>query len=38
VMTPHLGTATHQTREEMTRVLVDNLLAVAAGRPPPNLV
>jgi glyoxylate reductase len=38
VMTPHLGTATQQTREEMTRVLVDNLLAVEAGRPPPNLV
>jgi glyoxylate reductase len=38
VMTPHLGTATRQTREAMTRVLVDNLLAVEAGRPPPNAV
>jgi glyoxylate reductase len=38
VMTPHLGTATQQTREAMTRVLVDNLLAVEAGRPPPNAV
>jgi glyoxylate reductase len=38
VMTPHLGTATQATREAMTRVLVDNLLAVAAGRPPPNAV
>jgi glyoxylate reductase len=38
VMTPHLGTATQQTREAMTRVLVDNLLAVEAGRPPPNVV
>jgi gluconate 2-dehydrogenase len=36
VMTPHLGTATQATREAMTRVLVDNLLAVEAGRPPPN--
>jgi glyoxylate reductase len=38
VMTPHLGTATEATREAMTRVLVDNLLAVEAGRPPPNSV
>jgi glyoxylate reductase len=38
VMTPHLGTATSTTREAMTRVLVDNLLAVEAGRPPPNAV
>jgi glyoxylate reductase len=38
VMTPHLGTATQATREAMTRVLVDNLLAVAAGATPPNAV
>jgi glyoxylate reductase len=38
VMTPHLGTATQATREAMTRVLVDNLLAVEAGNPPPNAV
>jgi glyoxylate reductase len=38
VMTPHLGTATQATREAMTRVLVDNLLAVQAGEPPPNAV
>jgi glyoxylate reductase len=38
VMTPHLGTATQATREAMTRVLVDNLLAVEEGRPPPNAV
>jgi glyoxylate reductase len=38
VMTPHLGTATQATREAMTRVLVDNLLAVEARRPPPNAV
>jgi glyoxylate reductase len=38
VMTPHLGTATQATREAMTRVLVDNLLAAEAGRPPPNAV
>jgi glyoxylate reductase len=38
VMTPHLGTATQTTRGAMTRVLVDNLLAVEAGQPPPNAV
>jgi glyoxylate reductase len=38
VMTPHLGTATTATREAMTRVLVDNLLAVEAGEQPPNAV
>jgi glyoxylate reductase len=38
VMTPHLGTATQATREAMTRVLVDNLLAVEAGQAPPNAV
>jgi glyoxylate reductase len=38
VMTPHLGTATQATREAMTRVLVDNLLAAERGEPPPNEV
>jgi phosphoglycerate dehydrogenase-like enzyme len=38
IMTPHLGTATSATREAMTRVLVDNLLAAEAGRPLPNEV
>jgi glyoxylate reductase len=38
VVTPHLGTATQATREAMTRVLVDNLLAVEAGERPPNAV
>jgi glyoxylate reductase len=38
VMTPHLGTATEATREAMTRVLVDNLLAVERGERPPDAV
>ena len=38
VLTPHLGSATQETREAMTRVLVDNLLAAKAGRPLPNPV
>jgi lactate dehydrogenase-like 2-hydroxyacid dehydrogenase len=34
VLTPHLGSATRQTREGMTRVVVDNLLAVQRGEAP----
>jgi len=33
VLAPHIGSATRTTREAMTRVLVDNLLAAAHGRP-----
>jgi glyoxylate reductase len=33
VLTPHLGSATRQTREAMTRLVVDNILALEAGRP-----
>jgi glyoxylate reductase len=38
VLTPHIASATVPTREAMTRVLVDNLLAAAAGRPLPTAV
>jgi phosphoglycerate dehydrogenase-like enzyme len=38
VLTPHIGSATTETREAMTRVLVDNLLAAERGDEPPNLV
>ena len=38
VLTPHIGSATAETREAMTRVLVDNILAAEAGRPLPNRV
>jgi glyoxylate reductase len=31
VLTPHLGSATRQAREAMTRLVVDNLLAVERG-------
>ena len=34
VLTPHLGSATRQTREAMTRLVVDNLLALTRGDPP----
>jgi glyoxylate reductase len=36
VLTPHLGSATRQTREAMTRLVVDNLLAVERGEQPPT--
>ncbi|MDP9307642.1 MAG: D-glycerate dehydrogenase [Actinomycetota bacterium] len=38
VLTPHVGSATEESREAMTRVLVDNLLAVERGDEPPNPV
>ena len=34
VLTPHIGSATTETREAMTRLVVDNLLAVAHGKAP----
>jgi glyoxylate reductase len=33
ILTPHIGSATVATREAMTRLVVDNLLAAAAGTP-----
>ncbi|HEX6491701.1 MAG TPA: D-glycerate dehydrogenase [Gaiellaceae bacterium] len=38
VVTPHIGSATVETRAAMTRVLVANLLAVSRSEEPPNLV
>jgi glyoxylate reductase len=38
VLTPHLGSATRQAREAMTRLVVDNVLAVERGESPPNAV
>jgi glyoxylate reductase len=32
-LTPHLGTSTRQTREAMTRLVVDNVLAFERGEP-----
>jgi len=34
VLLPHLGSATEATRSKMDRMVVDNLLAWAAGKPP----
>jgi glyoxylate reductase len=38
VLTPHVGSATAETRAAMTRVVVDNIQAVEAGLTPPNAV
>ncbi|WP_085633720.1 MULTISPECIES: D-glycerate dehydrogenase [unclassified Pseudomonas] len=38
VATPHMGSATHETREAMARCAVDNLLAALRGEKPANLV
>jgi glyoxylate reductase len=38
VLTPHIASATEETRAAMTRVLVDNVLAFLHGRPLPNEV
>ena len=38
VLTPHIGSATGATRAAMTRLLVDNILAAAGGRPLPTPV
>ena len=38
VLTPHIGSATVETRAAMTRVLVDNVVAAARGEPLPNPV
>jgi glyoxylate reductase len=36
IVVPHIGSATHRTRERMADLAVDNLLAALAGRPMPN--
>jgi len=38
VLTPHLGSATPEVREEMASIVVDNILAFLEGRKLPNCV
>ncbi len=38
IMTPHIGSATQEARQEMTQIAVDNVLAVLSGNPPLNPV
>lgn len=37
-MTPHIGSATHETRHAMGQMLLDGLAALAAGQTPSNIV
>jgi glyoxylate reductase len=36
VLTPHIGSAIVELRETMAHLVVDNIVAVLEGRPPPN--
>jgi len=38
VLTPHLGSATPQVREDMANIVVDNILALLEGKKLPNCV
>lgn len=38
VMTPHIGSGERYWREEMTRMVCDNVSAILEGKRPPNLV
>jgi lactate dehydrogenase-like 2-hydroxyacid dehydrogenase len=38
VLTPHIASATVETRSKMATMAVENLIAGLSGRTPPNLV
>jgi glyoxylate reductase len=38
VLTPHLGSAVGEMREQMAHFVADNILAFLAGKNPPNCV
>jgi glyoxylate reductase len=38
ILTPHIASATQETRSAMAELAADNIIAVFAGRQPPNLV
>ncbi|HEY7248576.1 MAG TPA: D-glycerate dehydrogenase [Xanthobacteraceae bacterium] len=38
VATPHLGSAVAEVREQMANIVVDNILALLAGKSPPNCI
>ena len=38
VTTPHLGSAVAEVREQMANIVVDNILALLAGKTPPNCI
>ena len=38
LLLPHIGSATVETREEMAKLAVNNILAVLKGEIPPNIL
>ncbi len=38
VLTPHIASATHTAREDMSKMAAENILAVLEGRIPPNAI
>ena len=38
LLTPHIGSATRETREKMSEVAAENIMAVLSGKTPPNMV
>lgn len=38
VLTPHTASATHETRDEISRVVAKNILAFLDGKEPPNII
>ena len=38
VLTPHMGSAVASLREVMANIVVDNILAILDGHPPPNCI
>jgi len=38
VVSPHLGSAVMEVREKMANIVVDNILAILAGKRPPNCI
>ncbi len=38
ILTPHTASATGETRQAMSRLAAENILAALEGKPPPNLV
>ena len=38
VLTPHIASATEETREAMSRLAAENIIAIFSGKTPPNLL
>ena len=38
ILTPHIGSATWESRHEMARMAAENLVAMIKGETPPNLL